>query len=37
MEEEVAQWLAKDREGYWAYEPNEANRANIQEKKKVRF
>ena len=30
----MAQWLAKDRKGYWAYEPNEANRANIQEKKK---
>ena len=37
MEGEVAQWLAKDRKGYWAYEPNEANRANIQEKNKFGF
>ena len=33
MEEEVAQQLAKDRKGYWAYEPNEANRAYQKEKK----
>ena len=46
MEKEVAQQRAKDRKGYWPNRPNRANKANkangpnkanIQEKKKVRF
>ena len=28
MKEEVVQWLAKDRKGYWANWPNRANKAN---------
>ncbi len=35
MKEEVVQWRAKDRKGYWAYEPNEANKAYWKEKSSV--
>ena len=37
MEEEVAQQRAKDKRDYWANGPNEANRANIKERKKFGF